>query len=87
MRSWFAEGRSIAIQRTKARTAGLDRGLYRLARVAVAPFHAAAHLLAALFLLPVNPFKAAGHFFQVCRNCGFASQLLLEAVHGTESQK
>jgi glycosyltransferase involved in cell wall biosynthesis len=87
MRSWFAEGRSIAIQRAKQRSVGLDRALYRAARIVVAPFHAAVHLLAALFLFPVNPFKAAGHFFQVCRNCGFAAQLLLETVHGAEPSK
>ena len=50
----FAEGRSIAIQRLKSRRGSLDRGFYRVARIVGAPFHALAHLLAALIALPSN---------------------------------
>jgi glucosyl-dolichyl phosphate glucuronosyltransferase len=87
MSSWFAEGCSSAIQRAKSHRAGWDRTMYRLARILVAPFHAAAHLVAALFLLPFNRCKSAGHVFQTCRNCGFASQLALETMRDTQRRK
>lgn len=76
MRAWFAEGRSIAIQRLKSRRDGMDRVLYRMARLVSAPFHAAIHLAASLFLLLWNRPKAIGHLFQACRNCGFMFELL-----------
>jgi glycosyltransferase involved in cell wall biosynthesis len=76
MRAWFSEGRSIGIQRLKSRRNGMDRMLYRLARIAAAPFHAMIHLLAALFLLFGNRPQSVGHLFQACRNCGFAMELL-----------
>ena len=75
MGAWFSEGRSIAIQRLKARRGGLDRGVYRIGRVVGAPFHALAHLLVTLVLLPWSRPKAVGHLFQTCRNCGIAWQL------------
>jgi glucosyl-dolichyl phosphate glucuronosyltransferase len=77
MRAWFSEGRSIAIQRLKARHGSWDRGFYRAGRIIAAPFHALAHFLAALILLPGNRPKAIGHLFQTCRNCGMAMQLLV----------
>jgi glycosyltransferase involved in cell wall biosynthesis len=82
MCGWFSEGRSIAIQRLKARHGPWDRGFYRAGRVIGAPFHALAHFLAALILLPGNRPKAIGHFFQTCRNCGMAWQLLLNSSDG-----
>ena len=87
MRSWFAEGRSIAIQRWKSRPAGWGRGSYLAARLLTGPFHALVHLLAALGLLPFSRSRSIGHFFQACRNCGFASQLVLESVHGAKPRK
>jgi len=79
MRARFAEGRSIAIQRLKARSKGLDRGFYRVGRLVVAPFHALAHFLVMLILLLWNRPKAVGHLLQVCRNCGMATELLTRA--------
>jgi glycosyltransferase involved in cell wall biosynthesis len=79
MRAWFSEGRSIAIQRLKARRSGLDRVFYRIGRIAGAPFHALAHFLVMLVLLPWNRPKAVGHLFQTCRNCGMAAELLTRA--------
>ena len=76
MRAWFSEGRSIAIQRLKARRGGLNRGVYRVGRIVAAPLHALVHLLAMLILLPRNRPKAVGHLFQTCRNCGMAAELL-----------
>jgi hypothetical protein len=58
----------------------LDCGFYRAGRIVGAPFHALAHLLAMLFLLPWNRPKAIGHWFQVCRNCGVAWQLFMGAT-------
>jgi len=72
----FSEGRSIAIQRLKSRRGGWDRGLYRAGRIVAAPFHALAHSLAMLILLPRNRPKAVGHLFQACRNFGLAWQML-----------
>lgn len=79
MRGRFAEGRSIAIQRLKARHNGLDRGFYSAARIVGAPFHALVNLVAALITLPLNYPKASEHLLQACRNCGLAWQLLVEA--------
>jgi glycosyltransferase involved in cell wall biosynthesis len=76
MRAFFDEGQSAAIQRLKSRRRGLERGFYRAGRIVGAPFHALAHLLVMLFTLPWNRPKAIGHWFQVCRNCGFVFQLL-----------
>jgi glycosyltransferase involved in cell wall biosynthesis len=76
MRGRFAEGRSIAIQRLKSRRSGWDRKFYRAARIIGAPFHALAHLLAALVTAPFNYPKAAEHVLQACRNCGIAWQAL-----------
>jgi glycosyltransferase involved in cell wall biosynthesis len=80
MRARFADGRSIAIQRLKSRRKGWDRGFYRWGRIITAPVHALVHLLAALIMLPLNYPKAAGHLFQVCRNCGLAWQFFVEAT-------
>ena len=52
MRSRFADGRSIAIQRLKSRRKGWDRDIYRMARAVIAPFQASLCLLASLFTLP-----------------------------------
>jgi GT2 family glycosyltransferase len=76
MRASFDEGQSAAIQRLKSRRQGLDRGFYWAGRTIAAPVQAFAHLLAMLFMLPWNRPKAIGHWFQVCRNCGFVFQLL-----------
>jgi glycosyltransferase involved in cell wall biosynthesis len=77
LRAWFSEGRSIAIQRLKSRHGIWDRGFYRAGRVVAAPFHALAHFLAMLLVLPLNRAKAIGHLFQTCRNCGMAWQLFV----------
>jgi len=77
MRGRFNDGRSIAIQRLKSRRGGLDRGFYRIARIVGAPFHALAHLLAALITLPRRYSKAAEHLLQACRNCGIAWGMLV----------
>jgi glycosyltransferase involved in cell wall biosynthesis len=82
MRAWFSEGRSIAIQRLKSRRGIRDRCLYRAGRIVVAPFHALAHFLAMLLLLPLSRAKAIGHLFQTCRNCGMAWQLFVNASDG-----
>jgi len=76
MRGRFNDGRSIALQRLKSRRGGLDRGFYRVARILGAPFHALAHLLAALATLPLNYPKAAEHLLQACRICGIAWGML-----------
>ncbi len=76
MRGRFGEGRSIAILRLKSRRCGLDRGLYRVARIVAAPFHALIHLLAALVTLPTSCSKSAEHVLQACRNFGIAAELL-----------
>jgi glycosyltransferase involved in cell wall biosynthesis len=73
----FAEGRSVAIQRLKARRSGWDRESYRVVRIIGAPFHALAQLLAALIALPRNYQKAAEHVLQACRNCGIALEMLV----------
>jgi GT2 family glycosyltransferase len=87
MNSWFAEGRSIAIQRSKSRCEGRSRMAYQMARLITAPFHAAVHLVAALFLLPFRRFKSAGHFFQACRICGFVWQLAGDFPHNIAVSK
>ena len=76
MRGRFNDGRFIAIQRLKLRRGGLDRGFYRVARIIGAPFHALAHLLAALVTLPRSYPKAAEHLLQACRICGIAWGML-----------
>jgi glycosyltransferase involved in cell wall biosynthesis len=78
MRGRLAEGRSIAIQRLKARRSGWDRESYRVARIIAAPFHALIHLLAALIALPRSYSKAAEHLLQACRNCGIAMEMLVQ---------
>jgi len=80
MLSWFAEGRSIAIQRLKSRSDGWDREFFRAGRIVAAPFHVMVHLLAALIMLPASYPKAVGHLFQACRNCGLAWQLFVETM-------
>ena len=77
MRGRFNDGRFIATQRLKSRRGGLDRGLYRVARIIGGPFHALAQLLAALIMLPMNYPKAAEHLLQACRNCGIAWGMLV----------
>lgn len=77
MRGRFNDGRFIALQRLKSRRGGLDRGFYRAARIIGAPFHALAHLLAALVTLPRNYPKAAEHLLQACRICGIAWGMLI----------
>ena len=72
----FSEGRSIAIQRLKTRRGGWNLGFYRAGRIAAAPFHALAHSLAMLVLLPWDRPKAVGHLFQASRNCGLAAGLM-----------
>jgi glycosyltransferase involved in cell wall biosynthesis len=49
LRLSYCEGRSIALLRRKSRS-GFSRGIYTIARAAVAPFHCALNLLAALIL-------------------------------------
>ena len=78
MRGRFNEGRFIAIQRLKSQRGGLDRGFYRVGRIVAAPFHALAHLLAALITLPLNYPKAAEHLLQACRICGLGWQMLAD---------
>lgn len=77
MRERFNDGRFIAIQRLKSRRKGWDRGFYRLARIVGGPFHALAHLLAALITLPRRHSKTAEHVLQACRNCGIAWGMLV----------
>jgi glycosyltransferase involved in cell wall biosynthesis len=77
MRGRFNDGRFIAIQRLKSWGGGLDRGFYRMGRIVAAPFHALAHLLAALITLPFSFSKAAEHVLQACRNCGIAWGMLV----------
>jgi glycosyltransferase involved in cell wall biosynthesis len=77
MRERFNDGRFIAIQRLKSRRKGWDRGCYRIARIIGGPFHALAHLLAALIALPRRYSKAAEHVLQACRNCGVAWGMLV----------
>ena len=77
MRGRFNDGRSIAIQRLKSRRGGLDRGFYRAARIIGAPFHALAHLLAALVALSRSYPRAAEHVLQACRICGIAWEMLV----------
>jgi glycosyltransferase involved in cell wall biosynthesis len=78
MRGRFNDGQFIALQRLKSRRGGLDRGLYRVVRIIGAPFHALAHLLAALIALPLNYPKAAEHLLQACRICGIARGMLVK---------
>jgi GT2 family glycosyltransferase len=75
MRERFNDGRFIAIQRLKSRHGGWERGFYRVARIVGGPFHALAHLLAALFTLPRRHSKE--HVLQACRNCGIAWGMLV----------
>lgn len=77
MRGRFNDGRFIAVQRLKSRRSGLDREFYRVARIIGAPFHALAHLLAALVALPRSYPKAAEHVLQACRNCGIALEMFI----------
>ncbi len=78
MRGRFNDGRFIALQRLKSRRGSLDRGCYRVGRIVAAPFHALAHLLAALIALPLNYPKAAEHVLQACRICGLGWQMLAD---------
>lgn len=77
MRARFVDGRSVAMQRLKSRRSGLDRESYRTGRVIGVPFHALAHLLAAVVTLQLSYSRAAEHLLQACRNCGIAWGMLV----------
>jgi hypothetical protein len=87
MCSWFAEGRPIAIQRSKSRRDGWNRMVYQMARLTTTLFYAGTHLMLALFLLPFTRFKSAGHVLQAYRICGFAWQLAGDTLHDIIASK
>jgi glycosyltransferase involved in cell wall biosynthesis len=76
LRERFNDGRYIAVQRLKFRRKGLDRGLYRAARLIGGPFQALLHLLAAAVRLPCRHPKGIEHLLQASRNFGIAWGML-----------
>ena len=89
MRARFDEGRSIAIQRLKSRRQGWDRGLYRVGRIVVTPFHMLVSLLAALFTLPWRH-RHIGYLLRVVLIAGLGWQMLVNwrsATGGTTMTK
>jgi glycosyltransferase involved in cell wall biosynthesis len=74
-RAKFDDGRSIAIQRLKSRRRGWERGLYRVGRVVITPFHALLCLLAVLFTLPWRQ-RRMGLFLRAVLIAGIGWQML-----------
>lgn len=75
MHAAFNEGRSVAIQRLKARPRGA-RGIYIASRVLFAPFHCGMNLLLALVSCPVQSGRtAAKALLHAASIIGFAREL------------